>query len=73
MERLYSHLLNGQPAPRQDLARQVQARLRVLAAGPAVQGMELLAPAHMRVLARHVLRTVRVHLHSVPRSGAAQR
>ena len=73
MERLSNHLLNGQLVPRQQGARQARAHLGVPAVGPAVQGMELLAPAHTRVLARDIPRTVRVHLHNDLRSGAAQR
>ncbi len=76
MERPYRHLLNGRAALRQYSARQARVGLHVLAGGTAVQGTDLLAPAHLHARspgAPGAPRAVRAHLRSVLRSGAAQR
>jgi len=73
MERPYRHLLNGRAALRQYSARQARVGLHVLAGGTVVQGMELLALAHLHAPSPGAPRTVRAHLRSVLRSGAAQR
>jgi len=73
MERPYRHLLNGRAALPQYSARQDRVGLHVLAGGTAVQGTDLLAPAHLHAPSPGAPRTVRAHLRSVLRSGAAQR